>query len=387
MAPGLAVQVTQGDVAAVQQLQKTVSDKVEKLVLAKQQLLNGIPFWGQSLYSENEVQQVGETMGKCKDFLEGLQAYNTPGKLKNFHPAAKEIAVHKAAFTRLAEVESLERFIREVNQVAGYLSQAESVLPDDHAWVAESKKSRADLLAEIRKPENRESEQFKSQLEKSLKKLKSEYIKAYLDLYRKARLSIAQDKEKSLLLQDERLTALRRLAAVEVINRQQLTDLEQQLGRLKTGQALTEKDLEAEPRADFWPTMEDYSVSAVTRLSNLKIELERIYNAWTQALLNDLNDPVTQNNFDLLKPAQKKMLQDFTKLTQLPDEISTDFFEALQQALSGLTKIEFDLSGLKLALFPDGSPATPEEVRKRMNEFIDKLLKGREASKVRIVIQ
>jgi len=213
MAPGLAVQVTQGDAAAVQQLHKTVSEKVEKLVLAKQQLLNGIPFWGQSLYSENEVQQIGETMGKCKDFLEGLQSYNTPGKLKNFHPAAKEISVHKAAFTRLAEVESLERFIREVNQVAGYLSQAESVLPDDHPWVAESKKARAEFLAEIRKPENRESEQFQSQLEKSLKKLKSDYIKAYLDLYRKARLSLAQDKEKSRLLQDERLSALRRLAA------------------------------------------------------------------------------------------------------------------------------------------------------------------------------
>lgn len=386
MAPGLAVQVTQGEAAAVQQLHKTVSDKVEKLVLAKQQLLNGIPFWGQSLYSDNEVQQIGETMGKCKDFLEGLQAYNTPGKLKNFHPAAKEIAVHKAAFTRLAEVESLERFIREVNQVAGYLSQAESVLPDDHPWVAESKKARAEFLAEIRKPENRESEQFKSQLEKSLKKLKSDYIKAYLDLYRKARLSIAQDKEKSRLLQDERLSALRRLAAIEVINRQQLTDFEQQLGRLKTGQALTEKDLESEPRADFWPTMEDYSVSAETRFANLKSELERIHNAWTQAILNDLNDPVTQNNFDLLKPAQKKMLQDFTKSKRLPDEISKDFLEALQQALSGLTKIEFDLPGLKSALFPDGSPATPEEVRKRMNEFIDKLLKGRDASKVRIVI-
>ncbi len=273
-----------------------------------------------------------------------------------------------------------------MNQVASYLSQAEAVLPEDHAWIAESKKTRTELLAEIRTPENRESEQFKSQLEAALKKLKNGYIKAYLLLYRKARLSIAQDKEKSRLLQDERLLALRRLSAIEVINRQQLTDFDQQLGRLKTGQPLTEKDLDSEPRADFWPTMEDYSISAETRLANLKGELERIYNAWTQALLNDLNDPVTQSIFDLLKSVQKKMLQDFTKSKGLPDEISKDFLEALQQALSGLTKIEFDLQGLKSALFPDGSPATPEEVRKRMNEFIDKLLKGRDASKVRIVI-
>jgi len=387
LAPGLAVQVTQGDAAAVQQLQKTIGDRVEKLVLARQQLLNGLPFWGQSLYTEAEVQQIGETMGRCKDFLEGLQAYNTPGKLKNFHLSAKEVSGHKPAFTRLADVESLERFIRDTNQLTSYLAQAESVLPEDHPWVAESKRSRGELLAEIGKPANRESETFKSGVEKRLKTLKSAYIKAYLELYRKARLSIAQDKEKSKLLQDDRLSALRRLAAIEVINRQQLTDCEQQLGKLKTGQALTEKDLESEPRADFWPTMEDYSISAETRLSNLKIELERIHNAWTQALLNDLTDPVTQSNFDLLKPGQKKMLDDFTKSKRLPDEITKDFLEALQQALSGLAKIDLNLQDLKTALFPDGSPATPDEVRKRMGEFIDRLLKGREASKVRIVIQ
>jgi hypothetical protein len=387
LAPGLAIQVTQGDAAAVQQLQKSIAERVEKLVVARQQLLNGLPFWGQSLYSESEVQQIGETMVKCKEFLEGLQAYNTPGKLKNFHLSATEISTHKAAFGRLADVESLERFIRDTNMLTSYLAQAESVLPEDHPWVGACKKARAELLAEIRKPENRESEVFKSGLEKTLKKLKSEYIKAYLELYRRARLSIAQDKEKSRLLQDEKLSALRRLAAIEVINRQQLTDFEQQLGRLKTGQALTEKDLETEPRADFWPTMEDYSVSAETRLANLKTELERIHAAWTQALLNDLSDPVTQSNFDLLKPAQRRMLDDFTKSKQLPDEIAKEFLEALQQALSGLTKIDFNLQDLKSALFPDGSPATPDEVRKRMTEFIDRLLKGREASKVRIVIQ
>ena len=56
------------------------------------------------------------------------------------------------------------------------------------------------------------------------------------------------------------------------------------------------------------------------------------------------------------------------------------------QALSGLAKIDLNLQELKTALFPDGSPATPDEVRKRMGEFIDRLLKDREASKVRIVI-
>lgn len=387
LAPGLAVQVTQGDPAPVQQMQKAIGARVETLVLARQQLLNGIPFWGQSLVSESEIAQIGDTMGKCKDFLESLQAYNTPGKLKNFHLAPSEISTHKSAFAKLADVEALEKFARETAAFTHYLAQAESVLPEDHPWVAKSRQSRTDLLAEIRKPEKRESASFKTGVEKQLRALKSEYIKAYLDLYRRARLNLAQDKEKSHLLQDERLAALRNLAAIEVINRQQLTDFEQQLGRLKTGQPLTEKDLDAEPRADFWPSMEDTTVSAESRLNHLKTELGRIHAAWTQALLNDLGDPVTQSNFDLLKPAQKALLESFTASKNLPDEISREFLEALQQALSGLSKVELNLGELRSALFPDGTPATPDEIRKRMAGYLDTLLKGREASKVRIVIQ
>jgi hypothetical protein len=386
LAPGLAVQVTQGDGAPVQQLQKTVAERVEKLVLARQQLLNGLPFWGQSLYTDAEVAQIGETMRRCKEFLEGLQAYNTPGKIKNFHLATAEIAAHKSAFQRLAEIESMERFAREVSQLTNYLSQAETVLPDDHAWVAESRRVRTDLLNQIRIPENRESEAFKAQLEKTLRKLKSDYIRSYLELYRKARLSLSQDKEKSALLRDERLNALKRLAVIEVINRQQLTDLENEFGALKTGRPLTEKDLDAEPQVDYWPRLEPIGASADVRLSNLKAQLDQVFGAWTQALLNDLADPVIQANFDLLKPAQKKLIQAFVTSKQLPDEISKDFLDALQQALSGLTKLSLDLGGLRTALFPDGSPATPEEVRRRMGEYLDQLLKGRDPAKVRIVV-
>lgn len=386
LAPGLAIQVTQGDAAPVQQLQKTVAERVEKLVLARQQLLNGLPFWGQSLYSEAEVAQVGETMRRCKEFLEGLQAYNTPGKIKNFHLATAEIATHKAAFQRLAEIESMERFIADVGQLTSYLSQAEAVLPDEHPWAAASRKARTELLSQIRIPENRESDAFKAQLEKALRKLKADYIAAYLQLYRHARLNLTQDKEKSAILRDERLAALRRLAVIEVINRQQLTDLENEFGALKTGRPLTEKDLEGEPQVDYWPRLEPTVVSAETRLNQLKSLLETVYSAWTQALLSDLADPVIQANFDLLKLAQKKMIQGFVSKKELPEEISKEFLEALQQALSGLTKLSFDLSGLRAALFPDGSPATPDEVRRRMGEYLDKLLKGRDPAKVRIVV-
>ncbi len=388
LAPGLAVQVTQGDPVPVQQLQKTITERVEKLVLARQQLLGGLPFWGVTLYSDSEMQQLGDTMQHCKDFLESLQAYNTPGKLKNFHTAAKDIEAHKPAFTRLAEVESLERFIREVSQLTSYLSQAEAILPEDHPWVAASKKTRTRLLTEVREPANRESAAFKAQLEKDLKKLKADYVKAYLELYRRARLSLSQDKAKEALMKDERTVALRRLAVVEVINRAQLDEFDKQLTDLKTGRPLTEKDLDAEPQADYWPRMEPAtSASAEARLQHLTAELARIHETWSKSLLSDLrDDPTTKANLDLLKSAQKKLLNEFVTSGQLPEIVSKEFIDALQQALSGLTKLTLDVGALKTALFPDGSPATPEEFRRRLHEHLDTLLKGRDEKKVRIVL-
>ena len=385
--PGMAIQVTQSDPIPVQQLHKVMTERVEKLVLARQHLLSGIPFWGQTLYTEAEIEQNVAVLLKAKEFLESLQAYNTPGKLKNFKYDAVEITGYAPTFAKLKEIENLESFAHEISQVTQYLGMAETVLPESHPWVAESKKSRANFFAEVRKPAQRESDVFKADVVKRLKRLKADYIKAYLDLYRKARLSISQDKEKNALLQDYRLKNLRRLATLEVINRQQLSEFDRQLDRLKTGAALTDKDLENEPKTDFWPSMEEVSMSAETRLANLKTELEKIYKSWTQTLLNDLADPVTQSHFDLLKATQKKMLNEFSETKELPETISQEFLAAIQQALSGLSKIQVRMDDLRNTLFPDGSPATAEEFRKRFNDYVDQLLKGRDANKVRLVLE
>lgn len=389
LSPGQAVMVTQGSVEAVQQLHKVINERVEKLVKANQQLASGIPFWGQNLFTDAEVEKFSVLLVKAKEFLESLQAYNTPGKLKNFKYDADDIKGYATTFARLKEVEQLQAYCAELAQFTQYLSAAEAILPEGHPWVAESKQKRTELITEIRKPAQRESEAFKTDALKQLKKLKAGYIKTYLDLYKKARLSLTQDNDKKDLLSDYRLKHLRRIATVTSINSVQLTEFDNQVGKLRTGMVLTDKDLETDPKSPdgFWPSMEDTSVSAETRLAGLKTELEKLHKSWTKSLLNDLADPVIQGNFELLKAAQKKLLKDFMATKELPDEISTEFLTAIQQALSGLAKLPVRLDDLKKALFPDGSPATPAEFKQRLNEYLEQLLKGRDANKIRLVIE
>jgi hypothetical protein len=387
--PGQAVMVTQGSAEAVQQLHVSINERVEKLVKANQQLAGGLPFWGQNLFSDAEVEQISKMLVDAQRFLESLQAYNTPGKLKNFKYDAAEITAHGPAFARLKEVDQLQAYCGELAKYTQYLTTAESILPADHPWVAESKQKRADLLTEIRKPAQRGSETFKADALKQLKKLKADYIKAYLELYRKARLSMAQDAQKKDLLGDYRLKQLRRLVTIPTIPAAQLNEFDKQIEQLKTGGAVTERDMENSAQAPdgFWPSMEDTSVSAEMRLSAAKAELEKLYTNWTRNLLNDLADPVIQSNFELLKPPQKKLLKGFIDSKELPEDLSQEFLSALQQALSGLAKLPVRIDELKKALFPDDGPATPAEFKEHFAAYLEQILKGRDAAKVRLVIE
>jgi len=55
--------------------------------------------------------------------------------------------------------------------------------------------------------------------------------------------------------------------------------------------------------------------------------------------------------------------------------------------LSGLVKVVVKTEDLREALLKDGSPATPEEMKRRFEEYLDELTKGNEPGKVRIVLE
>lgn len=77
----------------------------------------------------------------------------------------------------------------------------------------------------------------------------------------------------------------------------------------------------------------------------------------------------------------------FIKKRTLPDVLGQDFIHALQEVLSGLIKVSVKIADLRDALLSGGSPATPAEMRKRFEEYLDGLTKGKEPGKVRIVLE
>jgi hypothetical protein len=210
-------------------------------------------------------------------------------------------------------------------------------------------------------------------------------------LHSKARLGVSEDKTKSALRKDARLVTLRALAGVSLMPTGQLTAFEDKLDKLKSCASLVESELSASPvcpHCGFRPANEQGELlSAANVLKALDDELDRLLAAWQQTLLDNLDDPIIQQNFDLLKDAQRDLVQSFLAAKDLPNPVTPAFVGAVQEALSGLEKIAVTGDDVKQALLAGGSPATLEDLRRRFETFLTERGKGKDASKLRFVVE
>jgi len=219
--------------------------------------------------------------------------------------------------------------------------------------------------------------------------LKKEYLQTYLGLHTKARLGVNEDKRKAQFMNDDRLKRLERLAVIPGIHQQQLIDFRDRLARLRSCFNLTEQDLQTSPvcpHCNYKPEAEPIHTPAGMLLANLDDELDALVESWTQILLTNLEDPTTKENLNLLKPRPRKLVDGFIKKRALPDDLDGEFVQAVKEALSGLIQVSVNTDDLRAALLSGGSPATLSEMKKRFEEYLDGLAKGKEPGKVRIIL-
>ena len=390
LTPGMVNLVTQGRDEPVQELHKAVAQVVERLVRAHQNLQSGIPFWGKSLIDEEGAKSLRTDLEQTKSFLDNLQVYTSPGKLKNFRHDAHEVVGHKAVLDSLIEVEVLQKLVSEMGPTAAFLTAAETVLPPSHEWVGQMKATRAEVLAQIANLAQRGTSSFHRQLPRRLTDIKKAFVSAYLDLHTKARLGVSDGKRKTALMRDERLLRLRKLSTIDLMPVQHLTDFENRLAGLKICFALTKKELESSPvcpHCQFSPAMEPPAGPAGRVLDELDDKLDGLFTAWTRTLLANLDDPTTYENLSLLNPESRKQIDSFMKKGEIPDTLEQDFIQAIQEVLSGLVKAVVKTEDLRAALLAGGSPATPAEMKNRFERYLDDLTKGKEPGKVRVVLE
>jgi hypothetical protein len=122
-------------------------------------------------------------------------------------------------------------------------------------------------------------------------------------------------------------------------------------------------------------------------IDQMDAQLDAIAAAWTSTLLSNLEDPITRANMDLLKIDDRQPLEAFIQSKELPAPLDSNFVHALKEVLSGLVKVTVKAQELQQALQVTDGPATPAEMKKRFEAYIDQITKGRDPAKVRIVLE
>ena len=318
--PGLAQLVTQNQEDPVKQLQKGISGAVERFAVFQQSLRSGLFFWGQNLLAEEEVGRFRDRMEPTKAFLESLQAYTSPGKLKNFRYDAQEVNSHQDGLKALEEIGFLQALVVELGSTASYLLAAEAVLPEGHEWTDKIKAARNEILSQVSDPARRGETSFRQQVRHKLNDLKAAFLKDYLKLHTRARLGVSEDERKTALINDDRFRILQELSTIDLMPRQQLSDYQNRLMRLKSCSALTDHELDVFPtcpRCGYKPGTEPPDVPVGNVLEELEGELDLLVERWSQTLLSNLEDPATRDNLGLLKPAPKQLIQELPRKTRV----------------------------------------------------------------------
>jgi len=392
LATGLAIEISQGKSGPVERLQSTIVVFVEKLVMAVQKIQTGIPFWGKNLLSDDEVISCRQKMEETKTFLESIQAFNTPGKMTNFKYSETEIRSYGGGLSVLKEVTALQGIVGDLGSLASYLAQAEAYLPDTDSWISNMKATRDAILMRFHDPEKRTKPEFRRKTLQQLNELQQGYMDTYTSMHQKARLGVNDDNRKKVLSRDDRLEKLKKLATIGTMHASQLVDFQNRLANLTPCYSFLKKDLNATPLCPhpgcaFTPSREGIAVPVGNRLSKLEDDLDRLYDEWTNTLLNNLEDPITRERIDLLTPEMKNHIEAFLKTRVLPDPLSDEFVQAIREALSDLKKVTIKVPDLKDALLAGGSPFNPGELKARLDTYLSQLTAGKDPSKVRIVLE
>lgn len=385
---GLAQMAAQGKEEPVKELLDAVTKLVNRILMVGTDLQSRLSFWGQPLLREEELRDWRTRLEALKNFLEGLSPYNTVGKLKSLRLTQHDIDTQKSNLDILVCVERLRDLVAELGTTAGYLSQAEMVLLPDNPWVQQAQSVRKEILDKLAQDR---SGQNAAEYRQRLVSLKKDYLSAYTAQHSKARLGVAEDRTKSALRKDPRLFALRALSGIALMHTGQLAAFDEKLDKLKSCASLIESELATRPvcpHCGFRPSSEQLELlPAANVLKTLDDDLDQLLERWQQTLLDNLEDPIIQGNFELLKEPQRDLIQSFLTSRKLPDPVTPDFVAAVQEALSGLEKISVTSADIKAALLQGGSPATPEDLRKRFESFLNDRCKGKEASKLRFVVE
>ena len=372
----------------VKQLLKKALENSNAAVVANQKLNNGFELWNEPLVDAQHLIAMQKACGAIKNEFSNYSArFNTPAKLNNFTLTFDEI-------DKLAEQIALIKMIKEyvtfktdcANHVS-YLSNIEFL----------------DLGANFKQKLEAAKKAFRSARDSILagmtgdaaaqkaiavfEKVKEAYIGIYFEEHKKKRLDIEEAKRRGQLQESSTLTNLQKLRSIEILSAAKLTKIEQDMANLKVCYELTPTELKTTyicPHCHY--NLGEQVPNVTGQLDNLEERMDDLVTEWTQTLLNTISDPIVASQKEYLSAEQQKAMADFITSGTLPKRVDDFFIKAIQALLKGFEPVVVDAKDLmnKLTKLP---PMDKDAFKQKVNELIAGYTKGKDESKLRIIVK
>jgi predicted ATPase len=365
----------------VQTLQKKVLQVLTQVVELQHELKDKIQTWELPLLSDEDLNDYQAKLRSLHQFLQGLQVFDTPAKLKNFKKS-------------IDDVKSQQEFIKLVNRLlqwreraslitkkANYIVSARNQVSMTDDWYVQVEEALEDLYLALKSGGDCNAEL------QVIDQLKMHYINFYFAQHSVSRIGATEENKLNQLKRDGRIDTLQKLSAIPILPTQQLQTWNDKSGDLKICWKLQKSELEHTPVCPYCryrPKDEKYAQQVTIR--QLEFELEELLDSWTKTLLTTLNDIELKGNIELLTKEQTELINSFMSEKSFEIPVDLRLVQSIKEVLEGIQKVELPLIRL-LEMAGDGSPLTIEELRLRFEQLVREQIGTHASSRVRIMLK
>ncbi len=387
--PGTIVNSQKREEAVNQMLIATKKLIDRTLDAQKLLVLSDTSIWGKDIIEPRKKEEYKQKLTELKEFLESVNRFNTVAKLKNIKFTIEEIEKHQKSKEIIKESDKIRDLKEKLDPNIQYLFKTKTASDNENSieWKEKVNVAKDELFYRLEDLHLIDDE-FIRTFNIKLEDLKKEYIKIYIDLHKRYRLSLSEDKRKNEIMNSQRMNNLDRLVAIEgILPLQKLYKIKDKLEALRVCYTLTHKDMENKAfcsHCSFSPDDKTYPIHGA--LDHIEGEIEDLYNDFTRTIIESIDDPMIKDNVAYLKPAQKRAINKLLADEKLPEVVDNNLITAVNILMKGLEKIEIDTDDLRRAIAGEG-PVTLEDMRKRFERYISDITRGKDENKIRIFMR
>lgn len=347
--------------------------------------------WGDQIVPTNLADKYCRDMEALRVLYNDMQSrWNTTAKLKNFDYTDEKLESLSQGIDALTIAQIIEDFKVTVQDIMQYLATAETMVSGNSTLKArfQAAKDKYLTMREELLDINYDTDTT-DMLLGELETLKRDYINFYLDQHKAYRLDFNGHKRKQAIIEGEQMATLQQLLGIQdILSTGQYQEiLNIYLNGLKVCYECTVTDLQSTPycpHCGYKPGDKDKSVAG--KLEFIEEQISKLVLSWTATIVGAVDDPMLENDKELLSKPKKQIIDTLVSTKQLPKVITTEFTTAVNELLSGLDSVEVDPKFIECEMVSWG-PISPADFKKKMSALIESFIQDHDEEKTRLVVK